>query len=186
MGIVGEGVEAGHEGLELAEESVQRGFGGGESVKELWNCDVGACSEVTEYALPFCRAEKEEDFLLGGVGGVFGEKAEEGLGRWVGLDVAAPGQEVAAGGDQFAGLVVSPNCRPPAAFGLQEDRTVTEEAGDEEEVEDFVDDGGFVWCHDANCAADFEVYAEFFGVICDIEVEMVGSFLCTGSGELSS
>lgn len=40
------------------------------------------------------------------------------------------------------------------------------------------------WGHDSNYPAHFEIHAELFGVISDIEVEMVSSLLSSRSGEL--
>ena len=51
--VVGHAVEARHELLELGEEVIERGLGGGEGVQELVHGDVWAGSEVTEYALSF-------------------------------------------------------------------------------------------------------------------------------------
>ena len=75
VGVVGEGVEAGDEALghdvfELGEEVIEGWFGGGEGVQELVEGDVGAGAEIAEGVLAFGGAEVEEEFLLGGVGGV--------------------------------------------------------------------------------------------------------------------
>lgn len=155
-------------------------------MKELGHGDMRTGSEIAEDALTFGGAEEEEDFLFGGGSGVFGEETEEGFGWGVGLDVGAPGYEVPAGGDEFAGLVVAPDCGPPSAFCFEEDGTVAKVAGYKKLVEEFINYGGFVRCHDSNCSTDFEIYTEFFGIICHVEVEMIRSLLCARTREFSS
>ncbi len=96
LGILGEGVEAGHQGVKNGEEVGEGGLQGGKCIKELGNCDVWACAEVAEGGLTLSRGEVEEYFLFVGGFSAFGEEADEGFGGGVALNVGAPGQELTA------------------------------------------------------------------------------------------
>ena len=73
VGVVGHGVEARHERLKLAEESIEGWFGGWEGMEELRDGNIWTCSEVTKYTLTFRRAQEEQDLLLVDIRRVFSQ-----------------------------------------------------------------------------------------------------------------
>jgi hypothetical protein len=90
LGVLGEGVEAWHEGVEDGEQVIEGWLGGGEGVEELREGDEGAGTEIAEGALALCRGEVFQNLFLVWLAAVLGEKAEERLCRGIGLDIGAP------------------------------------------------------------------------------------------------
>lgn len=183
--VVGEGVEARHELLQRRQELVQRRLRAGESVQELRDGNVRAGANIAESALALGGAQEHENLLLILVGGMLTKDSEERLGRRVRLKISAPSEHITAGRHELARLLVAPDCGPAAGGCAHEGGLVAEETGDQEAVEDVLNNVLAVGSNDANGAADLEVIGLLVGVIGDIQVKVIGALLSTNLCEFA-
>ena len=134
MGVVGERVEARHQGLKDREQKIHRRLGGGEGIQDLGDGNVRAGTEVTEDALAFSGTEEGKNLLLVLIGSMFGQNTQQRLCRGVGLDIAAPSEKIPASRHKLPSLIVTPHGGPSTPSCPQENRLVTQEAGDQQEI----------------------------------------------------
>lgn len=183
--VVGQRVEARHQLRQHRQQLLERRLRAGEGVQHLRDRNVRAGAEAREGTLALSRAQVVEDLALVVGRGVLSKQAYKLQRRRVRLQVGAPGEKVAAGGEQLARLFVAPDRGPAAAGSAEKDGLVTDEAGHEEGVEDVVDGAVAVGGYDANGSADLELGGLFMGIVCNIEIKVVCSLLGAGLGELA-
>jgi hypothetical protein len=165
---------------------IHRRVRAGERVKDLREGGVGATTEVGEHAGTLVRAEILKDLLLIGGSSMLRNDTEELLRRSIRLNISGPSKELAAGSDELARLVVTPNGRPATLGCLHENRLVTLKTWDHEGIKNLIHRDLIVGSHDADGATNPEVKDLLRRVVGDIKIEMECSLLSTRLGELTS
>lgn len=146
---------------------------------------MGSGPEVAENPLALSRAEEQQDLSLVLCCRMLGQDAQHLLGWWVGLDIRAPSQEIAAGRNKVSGLLITPNCGPASLSCSQLYGLVAQKTWYQEKVEYLVDFGLVIGGGNANGPSNPEVDTLSVWVVGDVNIEVESSLLSTRSSQLA-